>query len=1850
MSFTYIDDEKPIMPTPSSVAKDAAFTYLDDNPSSGFQYVDDLAAPAVDPLAARPSSAQATPRQGLPIPESTHPGDVAFKEKLAADALAKAEKESAVAAGARRAAFRVAPLVAGLAGGAAGGKGGALAGAAIGTAIAPGPGTAIGAGIGGVAGGLLGGGAAAIAARKGQDVLLENVAPEQMAQWQAEMQAAEKVHPVASFVGDMAPQLIGLKPSFKNVASAFRGARALLSGADDVIASPAGRAMMEQLANVGIGAGVEGAQEAYEQYKAGDFNAGRLLARVATAAIINEPNRFGVRLGIRPSTGEVEIVAPVEPKAEVPWGVMDVAGNIRSEMHRRNVFDVDSGGRWADAQQSVEADGRLERIRQAQEDAQMSPRQIAERDAQPTMDYDTGEGIGQLESGHEPTPIRGPDNKPRLPKVRIDDTPAVGETQEESAYRLANERGMSLIGQVENAVADSNSRWNPNHPLNLQKLTRDIMRPSLEHPNGLSEEAAAQIVAKLPKDTRQRLLMAMDELPEPETPNAPRPPDAPQPTPPEAVPTAEAAARPVPPEQAAPEPGAGVAGDGVGEGAIDTTLPPTAKPEAPDVSPRTVEGVSSETAGRSTGKTPGSYPGEGGSIPPPATTPAKYTGTIKYRMTPKQFAAQSYKDLLAMAKGNKYADGTTVYDAIGATKPSKTQLVRQLKDHRNTYMAVERSAKTAKSAKEKMQTQAARPLTAKSIDTTGDMFDRGSADNPLFAPPPPKPRADDTPFQTTTRPTVRGTSLPEHRANTGTMMKPLGGTWTEGKSDGHIGTWTDGKGTTIDFRHGGVDSPTTGPQAGETAMGMTQRTGRGKYTVTIDAKTGDITTPPHELAEIIGMAARGGMSEPYHRVVKKAIGIDLSTPEGAHKFAVQMETPEGRNRIADALLKAAPGAQQGFRRWINNLIRMANRLLGTNVKEFIDPDFKKLANGMRDFTALKQLASIDATRVDAYQTRQPTGNADYDDAAAIFDRMEETAAAKLREKKLPLFRRVRDFVGRNIATVNAPVNTRRAELGRQSDVLWTLAEKSYIYQQAQQSASSHALKRFTAMTDAWKAKGITSDDVPELGKYMSAKRIVELYDRGEGIKSPMTREQAQAFVDVTEAGPKGQRMKDAAAEAAKAFDDSLKALLESGTISQQQYDNIKAKNKFYFPRAFLDHIDPPTGAIEKTKMGDVQVRQSGVRHIMEGSEGDLLTDPLMLIAQNIAHAETVAAKNRSHNALLDLADAATPAQRASTDFDIQQIPWQRRARNGYEKIEFWRGGEKKALEVRSDLATALKMLDPAITADTARLLRLASGTSLVKFMATSGNPEFGIGNFFRDLGLHYLASGEYSPVLPVAMAQQIKQAAKLTMSRALKQKLRDAYSKYGGGSERLSTSDFQPDALNSRTYKHTKSVMQSVLGAMGYVGNKSEELSRLMLMNQALQKMGKTVDTANADELMKAVSVAKEIINFHDYGKIIKALDTIIPFLNPSFQGGRSIMRAFKTRPVETTAKAAQIVAAGALMAAWNRKNDDKAWESVSESDKSTKFIICMNAAQKDKDGVERYGYLGIPVDQAWRPFLIFGQMIADKLAGKEVNTELLRKSIRANYVPMDFQNMPPVMAAALTYGQNHDFWTGDKVWKGRDVEPEMEQKASTPVAAVKIGEATGMSPERLRAASKKLLPQNPLTTLAGWGAEMFDNDPARRMRESNLVSLSNMPGVRRIFRVTSPRELREDDIKAARRLRIDSRGKSAAQVLNEVEKAEKKQNTYRQANDTKFDRMIAQVKSGAMTKADLLREVQKTKDANGRADMKEIARIRRRLHERYPALNIPAPRSSKEIARIRRRLHERYPALNIPAPRSSND
>ena len=123
--------------------------------------------------------------------------------------------------------------------------------------------------------------AAAYGTGKGQQALLENYAPEAV----AEMQRAETDQPVASWAGGSAPALLTFKPSFKGISGL---SAPIMSLEKDAMSKFAPAAI-----NVAVNAGQSGAGQLLNMAQGGDFSLPRFAADTAFGAIVSNPNALG---------------------------------------------------------------------------------------------------------------------------------------------------------------------------------------------------------------------------------------------------------------------------------------------------------------------------------------------------------------------------------------------------------------------------------------------------------------------------------------------------------------------------------------------------------------------------------------------------------------------------------------------------------------------------------------------------------------------------------------------------------------------------------------------------------------------------------------------------------------------------------------------------------------------------------------------------------------------------------------------------------------------------------------------------------------------------------------------------------------------------------------------------------------------------------------------------------------------------------------------------------------------------------------------------------------------------------------------------------------------------------------------------------------------------------------------------------------------------------------------------------------------------------------------------------------------------------------------------------------------
>jgi hypothetical protein len=269
--------EQENVPTEDEInAATADYPYPDPTPAP---------APVVEPTPAPISIAEPTP---TPVVESEPaPSPEASAEVIEETPDSQKSKGEALVAGLASAANVAVPTIAATAAFPVGVAG-------VGLVAAPTGPAAIGAGI---VGGVAASGITYWGTAKGQEMLLNSVAPESYAKWNAYLAQAKKDYPYSTAAGQLIPSLATARPDVAMAKRAVSFGRQLLSGKAVDLTTSIGKAEIENLANVAFGAGTELAAETVRQAtEEGNFDFLRIAGMAIFGAILNKPTKLGKKL------------------------------------------------------------------------------------------------------------------------------------------------------------------------------------------------------------------------------------------------------------------------------------------------------------------------------------------------------------------------------------------------------------------------------------------------------------------------------------------------------------------------------------------------------------------------------------------------------------------------------------------------------------------------------------------------------------------------------------------------------------------------------------------------------------------------------------------------------------------------------------------------------------------------------------------------------------------------------------------------------------------------------------------------------------------------------------------------------------------------------------------------------------------------------------------------------------------------------------------------------------------------------------------------------------------------------------------------------------------------------------------------------------------------------------------------------------------------------------------------------------------------------------------------------------------------------------------------------------------
>ena len=616
------------------------------------------------------------------------------------------------------------------------------------------------------------------------------------------------------------------------------------------------------------------------------------------------------------------------------------------------------------------------------------------------------------------------------------------------------------------------------------------------------------------------------------------------------------------------------------------------------------------------------------------------------------------------------------------------------------------------------------------------------------------------------------------------------------------------------------------------------------------------------------------------------------------------------------------------------------------------------------------------------------------------------------------------------------------------------------------------------------------------------------------VKHPygMTLAEAQGHIDLLRSTQpdKWPRYESTVKEYFQTFQNMLKTRLDEGLITQVEFDAM-SEFIFYSPRRFIETLDPPG---PRSEGQGITVSDSGIQPLKSGSESALINDSRFLLAESVSRLTGRVFRNNANRSLLEFTEA-----NPDNGF-IEVVPQKlsgKKAPLGKTKINVMVEGQRREMLAENDFARDWLSRDPEISNRMANLIRIGSGSFLLRPFATGINPAFAITNFFRDIALVWTSTNQYSTGLPVAVGQYAVDFAAVFKDAATKS---GRYRDYGreGGFMSFMTHQGRPfQGVTSRLSGPFRKTMTGLRDYLEWFGLTSEMVTRLALRERAIK---------NGHTPAEATIIAKRYLDFSQGGSIIKALDNGIPYLNAQIQATRSIGRAAQANPKRFAAKMAQVSGLAVGLYLMNRANNPEAFEEISDRQKVGNWVITTPFSWVDDQDQKRYLYITIPKDQGQRVFATIAEAALERRIDGRLPTTQMFQAI-TDFLPVGFLNkLPPSASAFFGYAQNRDFWLNNDIWKGPEVAPQEEFTARTPEAFVAAGQATGLSPERLKFAFGEVFTRrNIYADMVGAAWNQVAGNVSEDDQKVLTEQLTRAPFARRLFKSTSPSVKLRDEL-----------------------------------------------------------------------------------------------------------------------------
>lgn len=744
-------------------------------------------------------------------------------------------------------------------------------------------------------------------------------------------------------------------------------------------------------------------------------------------------------------------------------------------------------------------------------------------------------------------------------------------------------------------------------------------------------------------------------------------------------------------------------------------------------------------------------------------------------------------------------------------------------------------------------------------------------------------------------------------------------------------------------------------------------------------------------------------------------------------------------------------------------------------------------------------------------------------------------------------------------------------------------------------------------------RGLNTEKRDMLDKVIQAKRFIAIdnnrAERGlDPVKHPnfLNKDTNEKYLNKlkSEIGSKSfEDLNSRANEYFKTYKKLLKDVYENGLINKEAYDSMSDID--YQPRVFLKFVTDFEGDIKtnKNNVDSTGLGSSQIKAMTEGSASSLVSNSEWLLSNSLVARTNAIAKNNINKRFMT--DEFQKAKERFKKLDPKNLkgddkrfyeyfkelnskvienPVVGKNENGslkfkydgvknpenFTKAFYYVDGVQYSFFLEDGLYKSwTDTIDGFIDKGTKEMLSYASGSALVKAIATGNNPAFLIVNTPRDLMFTAAFSEEYNDLIPVALAQIGKDVVKSVREISKKDSdILNKYFEYGGAMDFLSSQgtlkknsilgEFLSKMVPPNVRDNIKGLFNAV--TLKKISEYSELMFRLGIfqrsISNSLRELGykdisEIKDKQQVDDIYNsAVASARGILDFNKGGLATKDLESIMPYVNVAFQGGSVALNAFKKRPAATTSRVIQIatmastIPAGIslMLIAANKDDDDEktvheiyldAISGISKYQKSKYMNIV--TGMKDEDG--QYMIIKIAKAQELSPVISVTDNILEnsvrKMAGKELksNSDIAREalfSLKSNVLPIDVTSPSatvvrnPMIKAILTYQTGYDFFREEPLSMKLESKPApyegMDMK-SVESFYKKLGPSAGLSPVRSKAFVESLITTpatNPFIGFLYGGAEAMTSDKEAKEIGSNLIKNLKRSTLKRLVSYTS--------------------------------------------------------------------------------------------------------------------------------------